>query len=430
MPEYPAEIQVAPWTPAGPARVRVPGSKSLTNRALICAALASGKSLLTGALDSEDTRVMVEALKQLGIAVEHDPAAATIALTGCLNRVKAPTADLFVANSGTSLRFLTALVATGRGTYRLDGTPRMRQRPVSDLLQALNGLGAEAKSDLGTGCPPVTVVAHGLDGGFAFVNGDVSSQFLSGLLMALPASKAVTTVEVEGTLVSQPYIEMTLKVMEAFGVRIGNHKFRRFNVEPGHYTGRPYAVEPDASAASYFFAAAAVTGGTVTLEGLGSKSIQGDMGFVDLLEHMGCTVVRKGTETTVTGGPLRGVDVDMNPISDTVMTLAAVALFASGMTRIRNVGHIRHKETDRIAAVATELRKLGATVDEQPDGLVIIPPDQITPAKIATYDDHRMAMAFAVAGLRAEGVTILDPGCVAKTYPRFWDDLDALRGAP
>ena len=427
MPEYPSEITVTPWpTLPAPSRVRVPGSKSLTNRALIVAALASGKSRLTGALDSEDTRVMVDGLKTLDVAVEHDPDAATIDVTGCTGRVKAKGAELFVANSGTSLRFLTALCATGRGTFRLDGTPRMRERPVADLLQALNGLGAITRSDLGTGCPPVTVEASGLDGGYAFVKGDVSSQFLSGLLMALPAAKDQTTVEVEGTLVSQPYVAMTLDVMEAFGVRIGNHKFRRFNVKPACYAGRPYAVEPDASAASYFFAAAAVSGATITVEGLGTRSVQGDMGFVDVLEHLGCTVDRKPTETTVTGGPLRGVDVDMNPISDTVMTLAVIALFAQGVTRIRNVGHIRHKETDRIAALATELRKLGAAVDEHPDGLVIVPPAQITPARIATYDDHRMAMAFAVAGLKAEGITILDPGCVAKTYPGFWEDLAKL----
>jgi len=427
MPDYPAEIALTPWsTPPAPSRVRVPGSKSLTNRALIVAALASGKSRLTGALDSDDTRVMVEGLKRLEVAVNHDPAAATIDVAGCTGRVKAKGAELFVANSGTSLRFLTALCATGRGTFRLDGTPRMRERPVADLLRALNGLGAIARSDLGTGCPPVTVEASGLDGGYAFVKGDVSSQFLSGLLMALPAAKAVSTVEVEGPLVSVPYVTMTLQVMEAFGVRIGSHKSRRFNVEPACYTGRPYAIEPDASAASYFFAAAAVSGATITVEGLGTRSIQGDMGFVDVLEHMGCTVVRTPTETTVTGGELRGVDVDMNPISDTVMTLAAVALFARGVTRIRNVAHIRHKETDRLAALATELRKLGATVDEHPDGLVILPPERITPARIATYDDHRMAMAFAVAGLKAGGITILDPGCVAKTYPGFWEDLAKL----
>ncbi len=407
--------------------MRVPGSKSLTNRALVVAALADGTSTLTGALDSDDTRVMVDSLGRLGIEVGLDPSTATIRVTGCGGIIPARQADLYVANSGTSLRFLTALVTLGRGTYRLDGSPRMRQRPVADLLLALAGLGADPRSDLGTGCPPVTVLASGLGGGYAFVKGNVSSQFLSALLMALPYARETTTVEVEGTLVSRPYVAMTLAVMEAFGVRAGNRKFRRFDVRPGRYRGRDYAIEPDASAASYFFASAAITGGTVTVEGLGSDSLQGDLAFVDVLEHMGCTVARSNDATTVTGGPLRGVDVDMNAISDTVMTQAVVALFAAGVSRIRNVGHIRHKETDRIAALATELRKLGARVDEHDDGLVIFPPEQIAPAAIATYDDHRMAMAFALAGLKAEGIVILDPGCVAKTYPGFWDDLERLR---
>jgi len=427
MTNYPAELTIEPWSGALPhKRVRVPGSKSLTNRALIVAALAEGASVLTGALDSEDTRVMVDSLQRLGIAVEHDTGAATLRVPGCGGRIPAGEAELYVANSGTSLRFLTAMVSAGQGTYRLDGSSRMRQRPVADLLMALNGLGADATSDLGTGCPPVTVKATGLDGGYAFVRGDVSSQFLSGLLMVLPYSRETTTVEVQGVLVSQPYVEMTLSVMEAFGVRIGNRKNRRFDVRPAHYHGRPYAIEPDASAASYFFALAALTGGTVTVEGLDSRSVQGDLGFVDVLEHMGCTVVRESGSTTVTGGPLQAVDVDMNAISDTVMTLAVVALFAEGITRIRNVAHIRHKETDRIAALATELRKFGATVDEHPDGLVIFPPKAIQGARIATYDDHRMAMSFALAGLKTPGVTILDPGCVAKTYPGFWDDLASL----
>ena len=427
MPDYPPEITLTPWTgPTPPALVKVPGSKSLTNRALIVAALADGASTLTGALDSEDTRVMVDSLRTLGIQVEHDPASAVIAIQGSANKIPRNEADLFVANSGTSLRFLTAMVSTGSGTFRLDGSPRMRQRPVADLLQALNGLGAVATSDLGTGCPPLTVKASGLDGGYAFVKGDVSSQFLSGLLMALPYSRDTTTVEVDGVLVSKPYVAMTMAVMEAFGVRINNRKDRRFDVRPARYTGRTYPIEPDASAASYMFAAAALTGSTITVEGLGTGSIQGDLAFVDLLEHMGCTVAREEDATTVTGGPLRGIDVDMNAISDTVMTLAVVALFATGVTRIRNVGHIRHKETDRIAALATELRKLGATVEEHPDGLILFPPDAITPARIATYDDHRMAMSFALAGLKVPGVTILDPSCVAKTYPGFWDDLARL----
>ena len=428
MPDYPAELTLTPWTgPASPARVRVPGSKSLTNRALIVAALADGETTLTGALDSDDTRVMVDSLQKLGIAVEHDPASARVVIQGSGFKIPAREADLYVANSGTSLRFLTAMVATGSGTYRLDGSPRMRQRPVADLLQALNGLGAEATSEAGTGCPPVVVKASGLDGGYAFVKGDVSSQFLSGLLMALPYSRDATSVEVDGVLVSKPYVAMTMAVMEAFGVRINNRKDRRFDVRPARYTGRAYAIEPDASAASYLFAAAALTGSTITVEGLGTSSIQGDLAFVDLLEHMGCKVDREAEATTVTGGPLAGIDVDMNAISDTVMTLAVVALFARGITRIRNVAHIRHKETDRIAALATELRKLGATVDESPDGLIIFPPDAIAPARVATYDDHRMAMSFALAGLKAPGVTILDPGCVAKTYPGFWDDLERIR---
>jgi 3-phosphoshikimate 1-carboxyvinyltransferase len=427
MPDYPPEITLTPWSgPTLAVRVQVPGSKSLTNRALIVAALADGSSTLTGALDSDDTRVMVDSLQRLGISVDHDPATCVIQVQGCANKIPRNEADLYVANSGTSLRFLTAMVATGSGTFRLDGTPRMRQRPVADLLQALNGLGADASSDLGTGCPPVTVKASGLDGGYAFVKGDVSSQFLSGLLMALPYSRDTTTVEVDGVLVSKPYVAMTMAVMEAFGVKINNRKDRRFDVRPARYVGRTYAIEPDASAASYLFATAALTGSTITVEGLGLESVQGDLAFVDLLEHMGCTVVREKDATTVTGGPLHGIDVDMNAISDTVMTLAVVALFAQGITRIRNVAHIRHKETDRIAALATELRKLGATVEEQPDGLIVFPPASITPARIATYDDHRMAMSFALAGRKAPGVTILEPACVAKTYPGFWTDLARL----
>jgi 3-phosphoshikimate 1-carboxyvinyltransferase len=369
---------------------------------------------------------MVESLRRLGFVVTHDASAETIVIEGAGGKIPAAQAELHVENSGTSLRFLASMVALGKGTYRLDGSPRMRQRPVADLLMALNGLGADARSDLATGCPPVTIDARGLDGGFASVRGDTSSQFLSGLLMALPYAREATTVDVDGPLVSQPYVAMTLGVMESFGVRIGNHKFRRFNIEPSQYTGRPFAIEPDASAASYFFALAAITGANVTVDGLGSGSVQGDLAFIDILEHMGCQVIRERHATTVTGAPLRGVDVDMNAISDTVMTLAVVALFASGHTRIRNVAHIRHKETDRISALATELRKLGATVDEQPDGLVIFPPARVSPACVATYDDHRMAMSFALAGLKADGITILEPGCVAKTYPGFWADLARL----
>jgi 3-phosphoshikimate 1-carboxyvinyltransferase len=420
-------IEIEPLTSIPRATIRVPGSKSLTNRALVIAALADGHSLLTGALDSEDTRVMVDALDRLGFAVESDPVAGTIHLQGKRGAIPAQSADLFVANSGTTLRFLTAMLGLGHGRYRLDGVPRMRERPVDDLLLALNRLGANARSEFGTGCPPVIIEADGLDGGFVNIRGDISSQFLSGLLMALPAAKKPTTIEVDGPLVSQPYISMTLGVMNAFGADPSNQRFRRFNVSPQKYNGRTYPIEPDASAASYFFAAAAITGGTITVEGLGTKSIQGDMAFVDVLEHMGCRVERSPHSTTVTGGPLNAPDVDMNSISDTVMTLGVVGLFARGVTRIRNVAHIRHKETDRILALAQELRKVGAIVEEQPDGLWIIPPDKYRSARITTYNDHRIAMSLALVGLRVPGITILDPGCVGKTYPGFWEDLGRLR---
>lgn len=412
------------------ATVRVPGSKSITNRALIVAALAEGKSRLTGALDSQDTQVLIRALNEVGIPTTHNPAKRIIEVEGQSGGIPAHSAELDLANSGTSLRFLTAMLAVGHGKFRLDGTARMRQRPIGDLLSALNRLGAIARSETGNGCPPVSLDADGLDGGFVTVRGDISSQFLSGLLMALPYGRNASEIEVEGQLVSVPYVTMTLAVMKAFGVRADNRKNKRFVVKPGHYMGREYAIEPDASAASYFFALAAITGGKVTVEGLGKGSLQGDLDFVQVLAHMGCQAELTDTKTTVFGGPLKGVDVDMNAISDTVMTLAVVALFATGPTRIRNVSHIRHKETDRIGAVATELRKFGAEVIEHYDGLTILPPppESLKPATVATYDDHRMAMSFALAGTRIPGTVILDPGCVGKTYPEYWKDLEKALG--
>jgi 3-phosphoshikimate 1-carboxyvinyltransferase len=437
--------------PSGPlhARIRPPGSKSLTNRALICAALAEGDSVLPGALDSEDTRVMVEALRRLGIAVTHDRPARTIRLTGCGGRlrttfvpkdaddlesrvfnswveVRAAPLQIDVANSGTSLRFLTAVLTLGQGMFRLDGTPRMRQRPVQDLLDALAQLGAQAVSELGTGCPPVVLTAHGLPGGKATIAGSVSSQFLSGLLMAAPYARSPVELAVVGELVSQPYVEMTLAVMRAFGVSLQTKGLSHFRIPAGQaYRGRHYPIEPDASAASYFFAAAAIAGGSATVEGLSRRSLQGDVAFCECLERMGCRVDYAADAITVTGGPLAGIEADMNAISDTVQTLGAVALFGRGPTTISGVAHIRHKETDRIAALAAELRKLGAEVEERADGLRITPGTR-RGAVIDTYDDHRMAMSMAIVGLAQPGVVIRDPGCTAKTYPEFFDDLRRL----
>jgi 3-phosphoshikimate 1-carboxyvinyltransferase len=421
------EIQPAP----GPirARVRPPGSKSITNRALVCAALADGTSTLTGALDSDDTRVMIEGLGRLGIAVASTDAGRTLVVEGATGRIPMIEADLFCANSGTTIRFLTALVTLGHGAFRLDGVERMRERPIGDLLDALEQLGARAVSESGNGCPPVVVHANGLPGGVATVRGDISSQFLSGLLMAAPAAVAPIELVIDGPLVSQPYVRLTLAVMRAFGAEAQTDELlSRFIVPaPRCYQARQYAVDPDASAASYFWAAAAVTGGEVTVEGLSADSLQGDVAFVDCLERMGCQVRREPDAITVVGRLLHGIDVDMNAISDTVQTLSVVALFAEGETTIRHVGHIRHKETDRIAALATELRKLGAEVTERPDGLVIRP-QSLRPATIDTYDDHRMAMSFAVAGLCIPGVRINNPGCTAKTYPAYFDDLSAAAG--
>jgi 3-phosphoshikimate 1-carboxyvinyltransferase len=409
----------------------VPGSKSITNRALLVAALADGPSELRGALHSDDTRYMAAALSDLGISVESDEANARFRVDGGGGAFSATEAELFVGNSGTTMRFLTAALPLGHGRYRIDGVPRMRQRPIAPLLAALNDLGADARSEADTGCPPVVVRAEGLRGGQTHVAADLSSQYFSALLMAAPYAREGVVINVLGDLVSKPYLPMTAAVMAAFGAtaEIDTHGWDRLAVPPGQrYTGRDYQIEPDASNASYFFAAAAVTGGRVRVDGLGRHSTQGDLRFVDVLAAMGAEV-QIGEEFTEVRGPrdgvLRGVDLDLGPISDTAQTLAAIAPLATGPTTIRGVAHARLKETDRVAALATELRRLGQEVDEFPDGLRITP-RPIQPADVDTYDDHRMAMSFAVAALRAPGIRLRDPGCVAKTFPAFFDVLDAV----
>ena len=427
MPPLPPEIEIQTATGPLKASVRPPGSKSITNRALICAALAKGESTLRGALDSEDTRVMIAGLQSLGIKIAVSDSGRTLKVFGCGGEIPANRAEIHVGNSGTTIRFLTALVTLGNGDFRLDGIPRMRERPIGDLADALNQLGASISCESPASCPPVAVRAAGLKGGAVAIRGDISSQYLSGLLMATPYAADTVTINVEGNLVSVPYVEMTLAVMKSFGVEASHEAdYSEISLaETNGYIGCEYDVEPDASAASYFWAAAAIAGGTVTVERLNRSSLQGDVAFVDCLKQMGCQFTENGDSITVTGGELRGIDVDMNGISDTVQTLAVVALFAKGPTRIRNVGHIRHKETDRIAAVATELRKLGAEVVEHETGLEIQPSGRRA-AAIDTYNDHRMAMSFALAGLEIPGVVIKDPGCTVKTYPDFFEDLKRI----
>lgn len=420
-------LPIIPVTSPVRGSIRPPGSKSITNRALIIAALAKGNSRLSGLLDSEDTQVMVNSLGRLGIAVEHDVSSSTAIVHGACGTPPSRAAKLWLENSGTSIRFLTGMCAVGKGAFHLDGNERMRQRPIGDLVDALNAIGADVRCEFDNGCPPVVVNARGLAGGTTRVAGNISSQFLSALLMAAPLARGSVDLEIRGELASKPYVAMTIAVMQAFGVHVDSSTKNHYRVEPQTYRAANYEIEPDASAASYFFAAAAITGGTVTVNGLSRNSLQGDVAFVDVLEQMGCRVEHSANSITVAGGPLRGVDVDMNAISDTAQTLAAVAPFASGPTRIRNVANMRHKETDRIHAVATELGRLGVKVEEQSDGLTIHP-GPIQPATVETYDDHRMAMSFALIGLKSPGIRIADSDCTRKTYPRYSDDLQALCG--
>ena len=405
--------------------IRPPGSKSLTNRALVIAALAEGTSRLTGVLDSRDTQVMIDSLRRLGIAVDHSSSDCTVDVTGCSGRLLVNAADLWLENSGTSIRFLTAVCALGHGRFRLDGNARMRERPIGDLLASLREFGISVASELGTDCPPVVLTGTGLSGGTTTVNANVSSQFLSAILMAAPCAASPVEIRLAGEMVSEPYVEMTLEVMSQFGVTVDRSEPGRYRIAPQSYRGRAYDIEPDASAASYFFAAAAVTGGMVTVEGLSASALQGDIHFVEALERMGCDVTWNPNSITVRGRPLCGIDIDMNAISDTAQTLACVAPFAAGPTRIRNVAHMRHKETDRVGAVVTELVRLGLNVEEHPDGMTIHP-GPLHPGTVATYDDHRMAMSFSLLGLRVPGIVIADPGCTSKTYPHFFDDLDRL----
>lgn len=420
---YPPKLGIEPAS--GPIRgvVRPPGSKSITNRALVIAALAEGDSRLIGALESDDTVVMRDSLARLGFTIQGAPPEA-IRIRGGDGAMPAREADLYLGNSGTSIRFLTAMVALGNGTYRLDGNERMRQRPIGDLLAALQGLGVDATSESANGCPPVRVVARGLSSGDITVRGDVSSQYLSALLMVLPLADGRTTLRVDGPLVSKPYVAMTLAVMEAFGVKATRRDDGAFCFPGGqHYHSSDYAIEPDASAASYWFAAAALTGGSITVPDLGRHSLQGDTAFVRLLERMGCATEQTDSATTVHGtGQLQGIDADMADISDTAPTLAALACFAVGPTQIRGVRHMRVKETDRVAALANELRRAGIDVTEREDGLRI-EPGIPRPTVFETYDDHRMAMSLALLGLREPGMVIANPGCVSKTYPAFFDEL-------
>ncbi len=410
--------------------IRVPGSKSITNRALVCAALAKGKSTLHGVLESEDTTVMVEAWRQLGLRVDWDRSTCTVTIDGCAGQPPQPEGTLFIANSGTSIRFLTAALAATHGKYTLDGIERMRERPIGDLIRGLKSWGADISSinHQNPECPPVQLNAKGLRGGLARVRGDVSSQFLSGMLMAAPYCSSDVIIEVQGELVSKPYVDMTLSVMQAFGVSPTSRERGQYQFSaPACYVATNYSIEPDASAASYFLAAAAITGGKVRVEGIGLDALQGDVRFANVLEAMGCELKSDRDWIEISGRASRGIDINMADISDTMQTLAAVALFAEGPTRVRGVAHNRHKETDRIGDLIKEIRRLGAQAHEHDDGLTIVP-GKLQACELQTYRDHRMAMSFALVAMKVPGCVVLDPRCTEKTYPQFFEDLGKMTG--
>lgn len=426
---FPAGPLAIPVLPAPIDRVwRIPGSKSITNRALVLAALAEGTTRLEGVLESDDTRHMQQALLDLGIVVRK-LSATTLEIDGGRHRLKAPNKPLFMGNSGTTVRFLTALCCLVDGPVTLVGDEAMAKRPIQDLVDGLRQLGV--KIECATGCPPLTVYGGKLPGGRLSMRGDRSSQYFSALLLAGALSEGETELRIEGDLVSRPYVEITRRMVEDFGGKIEVTANGFWWQGGGRYTARSYGIEPDASSASYAFAFAAATGSRIQVPGLAPGALQGDYGFVDLLERLGARVERADGATTVQGGaPLAAIDADMFHISDTVMTLAALAPLIQGTTSIRNVANIRIKETDRLAATVAELRRLGQEVAEGPDFLRI-EPRPLNPAIVHSYKDHRMAMSFAILGAARAGISIEDPSCVAKTYPEFWADLAACYpGAP
>ncbi len=430
-------MRISPISHPLSATVRVPGSKSLTNRALLIASLADGTTHLTNALFSDDSRYLAKALQTLGFDVQLDEANCSMTITGLGGKIPATKAELFIGNAGTAARFLSAFLTLGHGEYILDGEPRMRERPIGDLVDSLIQLGANIQpihpSSLiphpSSICPPIKIFANGLPGGKTKIAGDISSQFLSALLMVAPYAQSEIEITLSTELNSKPYVDMTIAIMKDFGVEIERDGYKHFAIHPNSYSLIPnYPIESDASAASYFFAAPAICGGTVRVENISRKSVQGDIAFLDVLKQMGCTVEEADGSIRVTRhSPLVGIDMDMRDIPDTAQTLAVIAPFATSPTRIRGIASARVKETDRVHATCTELSRLGVQVEEHEDGMAIYPCQTFKPANIQTYNDHRMAMAFSLVGLRFDDVGIENPSCVSKTFPDFFEVLETLR---
>lgn len=423
----PDPYPIRPFTGPIEATVVVPGSKSITNRALLCAALASGVTRLDGVLLADDTEAMLDCVAALGASVQIDRSSCSVLIEGTGGRVLDTGRAIDVRQSGTTARFISAALLLADHDRLIDAAPQMRARPMGPTFAALRSVGASVVETGSADHLPATIRgAVSATRPTVVLAADLSSQFISGLLLVAPCLGHGLRIELSTAAVSAPYLAMTVAVMRAFGAEVDDRVPGVYLVAPGGYRGREYAIEPDASAASYFFAAAAIRGGTVRIEGLGSGSIQGDVGFVDVLAAMGAEVEVESGSVRVTGRELHGVDVDLSAISDTAQTLAAVAAHADGATRVRGIGFIRAKETDRIAAVVTELRRCGVGATELDDGFEVVPAP-IRPATVHTYDDHRMAMSSALLGLRSPGIEIADPSCVSKTFPGFFEVFESLR---
>ena len=405
--------------------VTIPGSKSYTNRALLIAGLTNGECRLEKPLVSDDTKYMIRALKAFGVPVQEEQEAFIVSGKG--GKLSTPDGDIFIGNAGTAMRFLTTLSALAPGKIRLDGDERMRERPVADLLDCLTLMGVHAVSRNNNGCPPIDIAGgEASKGGEVELAGEKSSQYLTSILLSAPYFKKDTCINIKGDLTSKSYADITLDIMKTFGVQVENEKYQHFKVKAGdRYKAQTYQVESDWSSASYFLAAAAVTGGEVTLDNINTQSVQGDAQFTSVLEKMGCQIEKKTNSIHIKGKPLHGITINMNNMPDAVQTLAVTALFAKGETVIKGIGNLRIKETDRIAALTKELTRLGAEVKAGEDYLIVKPGDY-TGAKIETYNDHRMAMSFAVAGLKIPGILIKNPNCVEKSFPGFFRRFENL----
>ena len=404
--------------------INLPGSKSLSNRALLLAALAPGQTTLLNLLRSEDTQRMVEALTQLDVSLTMNDDWSRCVVSGHDGLFQAPNEHkFFLGNAGTAIRPLTSILAMMQGNFIVDGDQYMRERPINHLVEALKQLGASIEYLGEENCPPLRVIGGSIRGGKVEIKGDISSQYLTSLLLALPLAPKDSEVSVIGEQVSKPYLDLTLDIMSKFGVNARHENHQYFTIPGGQSYQSPgtYLIEGDASSASYFLAAAAIAGGTVRVNGIGSNSVQGDIEFLDAIEAMGAVVSRQSDSVEVSGGALKGIDMDLNHIPDAAMTIAAMALFAEGTTIIRNIYNWRVKETDRMFAMATELRKLGATVEAGHDYIVIEPPEKIQSASIDTYGDHRIAMCFSLASLSDAEITINNPEVTAKTFPDYFD---------